>query len=582
MARHTDTPRSLGLCVVLMLVSATSVSCQAKKEDPSPTSLPPPNQPLQAEKAFSTLVLKAPAPYIPPQCYTRTQDERGDAHNPCFTCHNEPQKPNYVNDADLQLSFSFPKPARDNPWANLFVDRRAFIKATSDQRMLDYVRDSNYSNGTENYLKLRLEQLPSSWDRDRDGRWGGYVPDAGFRFDEEGFDKNQAGELSGWRAYAYYPFPGTFWPTNGSAGDALIRLPKVFRRDERGKPDRTVYKVNLAIVEALTKKSDVEIDPVDERLLKVDLDKNGTLGNARRVVYDWAPRENRTMSYVGQARIALQKGEIELAAGLLPTGTELLHSVRYLDVVDGRVKMAARMKELRYARKVGWRTYSELELLAETEAREKHLLPDRVRKIVFDFERGASNKQGWRYQGFIEDAQGKLRPQTFEETAFCVGCHGGTSATTDGVFSFARKLSSESYRRGWHHFSQRGLEGLPDRKRADGRGEYEHYLEHNAAGDELRANTEVLERFFERGKLRTDASRKLRADVSQLILPSPERALALNKAYWAVVHEQSFIKGRDSVLSPAVNIHRSVEADLPTGVKDPVSPSWKLSTVARR
>ena len=31
---------------------------------------------------------------------------------------------------------------------------------------------------------------------------------------------------SDWRTVRYQPFPGAFWPTNGSTGDVFIRLPK--------------------------------------------------------------------------------------------------------------------------------------------------------------------------------------------------------------------------------------------------------------------------------------------------------------------------------------------------------------------
>src|SRR6185436_19502079 len=68
--------------------------------------------------------------------------------------------------------------------------------------------------------------------------------DAGF--DDDGF----ARDGSGWRAVRYKPFPGAFFPTNGSAGDVFIRLPEAFRQDESGASSRAAYMANLAIVEA--------------------------------------------------------------------------------------------------------------------------------------------------------------------------------------------------------------------------------------------------------------------------------------------------------------------------------------------
>ena len=583
---HHRSRRSFATALVcgLSLVAA----CRSKPELPSPqaqasSSARPSGSALSdGEVDLTKLLQRAPAPYIPPQCYTKTKDERGVIHNPCYTCHSEPQKPNYVVDADLQLAFAFPERARQNPWTNLFVDRRPFIAATSDEKMLKYVRTSNYSNGKRNLLAERLKHAPAAWDRNGDGHWGGYVPDAGFDFDSQGFDKNARGEFTGWRAYAYRPFPGTFWPTNGSAGDVLIRLPEVFRQDEAGKFDQLIYALNLAIVEALAKRSDVAIPRTNEKQLHVDLDKNGRLGTATKVKFEWAPRNKQYMHYVGRARLALEAGEVQLAAGLLPEGTELLHSVRYLDVKDGRVAMAARMKELRYARKVAWKTYSDLEQLAAREVREKRAFPDRVKQVYFDLEGGASNSQGWRYQGFIEDNAGQLRPQSYEETAFCVGCHGGTSATTDGVFSFVRKLSAKQPQYGWYHWTQHGLDTVPDSKRGDGNYEYAHYLQTNGAGDEFRSNEDLLSRFFEKGQPRREELERLRGDVATLIVPSAKRALELDKAYWAVVLEQSYHRGRDAVLAPARNVHRRVEPELPTGVRVPVHASWQRPSLAQR
>jgi hypothetical protein len=148
------------------------------------------------------------------------------------------------------------------------------------------------------------------------------------------------------------------------------------------------------------------------------------------------------------------------------------------------------------------------------------------------------------------------------------------------VFSFARKVSSEGHQRGWYHWAQYGIEGLSDLRRADGEHEYAHYLEQNGAGDEFRANAEVSERFFPKGRLDDQAVSRMASDVSRLIVPSSARALALDKAYWAVVLEQSFKKGRDAVLAPARNVHRTVEEELPTGVKTAVTPGWMSASSA--
>lgn len=518
-----------------------------------------------------------PAAYIPSQCYTDTIDAAEGVHNPCFTCHQPSQRPNYINDGDLQLSYDFAEPARENRWINLFRDRTEAVAGISDETIQAYVRTDNYF-GSDGAITLArtLADPPPAWDADGDGRWGGYVPDCWFDFDAEGFDRRRDGTRTGWRAFAYYPFPGTFWPTNGSTDDVLIRLPAMFRADRTGTPDVTVYKVNLAIVEAVVRRRSVSLEQtVDERALGVDLDKDGRLGRSARVVYDWAPLAGRFMSYVGQAADALARGDVHLAGGLFPEGTEFLHTVRYIDVTEGGgIALAPRMKELRYMRKRVWQSYADLEMGVLGEMLEQEAFPDRLALFFGNVERGLSNGFGWMIQGFIEDAEGALRPQTFEETVFCLGCHGGIGAVTDSVFSFPRRLGPDAHQAGWYHWNQKGLDGLAEPQRSDGRFEYATYLRENGAGDEFRANTEVMDRFFadpQTGTLKPDAEAALRADISTLLYPSPARAQRLNKAYRVIVAEQSFIWGRDATIAPAETVHRRVDAQQPTGVTEIVA-----------
>ena len=503
-------------------------------------------------------------PYIPPQCYTKTQGVQR-VHNPCFTCHADAAPPNYIGDGDLQTGYAFGPVSRINPWTNLFVDRSAQVAAISDDEILSYVRRDNYAA-----LPARLA-APNRWDVDGDARWSGWMPDVAFHFDDGGFDRMADGGYTGWRAYAYYPVPGTFWPTNGSYGDAMIRLPAAFREDAAGRFDRAVYTTNLAIVEALIARRDVPIDPTDERVVGADLDGDGRQRRATVVRFRWKPGGGG-MTWAGRAAALQARGEVHLAAGLFPEGTELAHSVRYLDVDGGRVRMAARMKELRYMVKPAWVTYGELEYQVAREVTEKAERPSGRRPMVGNPERGIGNRAGWRMQAFIEDAGGALRPQTLEEHAFCIGCHSGVGATDDSVFSFGRKLAGDRFQRGWYHWSQRGLEGVPEPVRADGRGEYTVYLEQNGAGDELRANQEILSRFFdERGDLMPEPAAAFRRDVSILLLPSAARALELDKAYRVIVAEQSFVRGRDATVRPAQNVHRELpEEEQATGVTAPI------------
>jgi hypothetical protein len=400
------------------------------------------------------------------------------------------------------------------------------------------------------------------------------MPDAYFRFDDEGFDLDPEGHLTGWRAFGYYPFVGTFWPTNGSTDDVFIRLAASFQRNLAGEFDRAVYKTNLAIVESLIRRRDIAIEPVDEAALGgVDLDRDGIIGTAEWVRYDWAPREGHLMWYVGQALEEQRAGRVHLAAGLYPEGTEFLHTVRYIDIDEaGGNQLAARMKEVRHARKRYWMTYAELDSRMAAETKEKHDFPDRVRVFRGNLESGVSNDQGWVYSALIEDAEGQLRPQSYEELAFCVGCHGGMGATTDSSFAFPRRFEADGFQRGWHHWSQKGLDGLPEPLRRDGEPEYAFYLAANGAGDEFRQNREVRERFFSAdGELKPEMLERLSEDISVLLYASPERAMQLNKAYRVIVREQSFIEGRDAMIETAgFNVHPWVDQNTPTGVEEPL------------
>jgi hypothetical protein len=509
------------------------------------------------------------AAYIPSQCYTKTIDSSGLAHNPCYSCHIPTDEPNYINDGDLQISYSFAEYANTNRWSNLFTDRSQEVAAISDQEILDYVRGDNYLNAEgQIILAQTLATPPVGWDYDGDGDWDGYTPDCYLNFNDEGFDVDPQGEFTGWRAFGYAPFLGTFWPTNGSTDDVFIRLPAVLRNDSNGNFDLETYKVNLAIVEAMIKRQDVPLEaPYTEN--GVDLDKDGNAhGTATRVVYDWAPLEGRQMYFVGQGKAAQDAGEIHLAGGLYPEGTEFLHSVRYIDLDDDdEIKLAARMKELRYARKQSWLTYSDLQDLSAAEFKEKHDFPDRLRIIIGNVEQGVTTGKGWLYQGFIEDAQGGLRPQTYEENVFCVGCHGGIGGTTDTIFSFSRKFNNPAFRNGWYHWTQKGLRKQPEPMRRDGNYEYSFYLQQNSAGDEFRANQEVMDKFFDaQGQIKIGELAILHEDMAHLLFPSRERALLMNKAYKVIVEEQGYVHGRDATVTPPENVHESVTPDQATGV----------------
>src|SRR5262245_32715143 len=471
--------------------------------------------------------------------------------NPCYTCHTDSAPPNYVADGDLQVTRKLPRGALQNPWSNMFAPASRRSADASTEEVQRHVRASNYLVDGRIVLADALRSLPSSWDGQGDGKWDGFVPDVWYRFDDQGFDLRPDGKPNGWRAFASYPLPGAFFPTNGAAGDVLIRLDPVLRQSVKETPDDRVYVANLAIVEALITRADVSIDPLDERELGADLDLDGRLGIARRVVFRAGQRGGRAtpMHYAGRARVLEDAGQFPIAPGLFPIGTDFFHTVRYLDVTEaGEVVPAAHLKELRYARKDRWYDPADLKAIVLGEAREQTKTEDGSHPVLWAFDHGIDNGQGWYLQGFIEAVDGSLRPQTFEETAYCAGCHGGVGRTTDSIFSFARKLPADAAQHGWFHFTVRGLRGVPE-PHSSGAYEYSQYLRETQGGDDFASNDEVRQRFFdEKGALRPAAIAELHRDVTLLLLPSPARALALDRAYLATVREQSFVRGRDTLI----------------------------------
>ncbi len=503
------------------------------------------------------------ASYITSMCYTKTKDNKsGKVFNPCYSCHTNGKEPNYIDDADLQASYNFPTEILNNPFKNLFKDRSKEVGKISDKEILDYINQSNYFDA--DHTIALAKNLPKDWH--------GYRPDCYYNFDKEGFDHSPDGNYTGWRAFRYYPFLGTFWPTNGSTDDVLIRLSKPFRMDKNGKFDKNIYKLNLSIVEAIVKQKDIKLPhKIDESLYGVDLNQDGKIDMAQKVVFD-SSKYFTHMSYVGAAKKLLKEHKVHLAGGLFPEGTEFLHSVRYVgwDDKQKHIKMANRFKELRYAKKLYWSSYSELLRDADAELREQNVLgTDQTESEVWygDYEHGIKSGTGWIYQGFIEDKKGALRPQTYEETIGCMGCHAGVGAPTDTIISFPRKfegIDMHSVEYGWNHWSQKSLIGVPEPKVSyKGYGkqyEYSFYLLHNPTGNEFRDNMEVRDKFFDKdGKPKEDMFNKLHKDISVALLPSLKRALQMDKGYKVLVGEQSFIYGREGNAKPIKNVYKKID-----------------------
>jgi hypothetical protein len=504
--------------------------------------------------------------YIPPACYVDTKGDNGSIHNPCYVCHQKGVAPNYIDDSNLQLEYSFPAAARTNYWSNLWEDRRPAMERISDRAMTDYVRTDNYKKGSKIILAETLTlRLPKEWDSNDNGSWEGFIPDVFYSLDADGFDRDPQGDYTGWRQYHYAPLPGNFSPANGSVGDGFIRLSEDFRVDKSGRADIEVYKLNLAIVESAISRRDMVVPQFDEREHGVDLDNNGELNSADTIAYRG---ESGAMLLVGKAGELQSRGKVHLEQGLFPEFTEFYHSLRYLDVsVEGDVIPASRVKEVRYSIKRRWYPPAVLARFAADEIKEKAYTPDRPRWVRGNQEFGVSNRLAWQYQGFIEDRDGELRPQSHQELVFCVGCHSGIGATTDSNFSFARKLSAgdveyfagytgKSFDRGSSGAAPYEVESASLKGIVDG---YATYLEENHALNDYRS-------------LNYDAHLPVdRQDIGSLLWPDAEDAKLMNKAYRVIVQEQSYTKGRDATVSSLLYIRKELEKGEETGIEIPVA-----------
>jgi len=146
-------------------------------------------------------------------------------------------------------------------------------------------------------------------------------------------------------------------------------------------------------------------------------------------------------SYAGAGAGAA--GAVKVEWGSYPAGTGFLHSVRYLEPEASNF-MSVRMKELRYP--IKWRGYQQA-LADRFYNEEKYHKEAGVLPLCRGRpDTGYVNDFGWKLQGYIEDAQGRLRLQTQEEHYNCMGCHGTIGVTTDQSFAFPRKLPGAS---GW-------------------------------------------------------------------------------------------------------------------------------------
>jgi len=476
---------------------------------------------------------------IPPQCYTNTENH----HNPCYTCHQIYDRTqgnfrmNELDDGGLQGAYLFSEEGQTNHWKNLFVDRRPWLEKISDDAINTYVNRENYSA-----LATHLSTQ----------HWQGFIPDlqgydkAAQAFDAQGIAKDN----SHWVAFNYKPFPGTFWPTNGSTDDVVIRLPAAFR-EHAGHYDRALYLANLSLVELNIKQlPSISIPPLDENTLGIDINGDSALTTLTQLT--------KRDFYLGDAQ------QIPIVPQQYPQDVELMHSVRYIGIdKKEKIVVPARMKELRYMKKI--RVLEQYDIASRYARERKEKNQAELPNYNFHNDKGMENGFGWILQGFIENYNGELRPQSYEETFYCMGCHAAIGATIDHSFALARKITGTA---GWGYINLHGMPDAPSVSEVG--GDIANYFRRAGGGSEFRENSEIVARWFTSAGTLND-EKIAAADVYTLITPSPERARKLNKAYTQIVRTQSYIHGRDANLLPAHNVFRTVDESAP-----PLAPEFRF------
>lgn len=469
-----------------------------------------------------------PEAVIPPQCYTKTDG----VNNPCYACHQSysstEKRPNVMNDGSLQGGYEFSDLGTTNHWKNLFIDRSDLIVSITDEQIKEYVLQDNYSAFINKFKN--------------DPNWSGEITEIeNLAYPELAFDQQGiAKDGSHWIAFNYKPFPSTFWPTNGSTGDAMIRLDAPFR-ELKGRYSQDVYFANLALVEmALKDTQTITTIDISEIAVGVDLNNDGVLSSNINQI-------ERRSHYLGDAK------HIPLAKMLYPAHTEFLHTVRYLGVDEqGNIFNSPRMKEVRYMKKYAFRSKASLKSSYEKEIKEKQF--EQLPQTITLGDRGIDNTFGWKLNAYIEDEYGELRHQHHQEMMFCNGCHRSVGASFDQTFSFPRKVDGKQ---GWGYINLHTMQDVPNL--GESKGEFLTYLERVRGGDEFRQNQEMLERWFNPDGSVNKQKVESVESIYELITPSARRALDLNKAYLTIVKEQSYLYGRDATIVKARNVLKQVD-----------------------
>jgi len=457
----------------------------------------------------SPLTFSNPHAHIPAQCYIETS--RG-AQNACLFCHtngvyqaglgnNFPQAGAEPRLGNLQLEYSFTpfspfvaSPSR-NPWENTLTPeklREAVTALGLDPTAWDmesYIRQDNWQaafkqrpgdplawDGGAKAMPFRLFPGldPNDLPADADGFVRSGAPRNGFFQDHDGR------WLTGWRAVNFMPY-GLFTPMTGSVSGIYLRLPSAFMQRADGGFDLEIYRQNLDLLSRA----------IQDRL-----------------------RAEDGLHYRGAAQ------KIAIERGLYPVGTEFAHPLHYVDVAaDGRDAAlspypgtrARRVKEIRYM--VKWKPFYPSQFRPGVKEEGAPVYGN-------DQEGWVDNGVGWYLAGYIEAADGALRPQNREELTQCIGCHSGVASTefpqftsgvgntVDSTWALPRKFAGEL---GWREMDYLGYLAQPDAqaKQTPGqaqrgdplnrrleKGEFRHFLDHVVGASLYGDMPAAIERFL--------------------------------------------------------------------------------------
>ena len=373
-------------------------------------------------------------PEIPAQCWIETSY---GTQNACKYCHTDYlakiEHGNAYPISEDQEVYSFPSANLNKIlWLNVIypqnIENRLAAEgiAIPDIEEVEYVRYDNWTpafemaraNGNNHWVNdqspnpnfllfpsLNPKHLyPYNKENPTSNGMHGFI-------DNEGFVKTESEQYTGWRAVNFFPYT-IFTPLTGSVSGIYIKLPEKFM-STNGDLNINTYKQNLNILEQNIKN-----------------------------------QSGKQTHYEGDA------GDIKVKKGFYPVGTEFAHPLHYVDLnadgetglsIDGVVAdnsyqyefpgtRSKRVKEIRYMYK--WKEVGLEDIEEEDDDEDAY-----GTYIGAEGQGWMDNGGGWILAAFIENRQGRLRPQTTEELTQCLGCHAKVGNTVDAVWSFQRKLS---------------------------------------------------------------------------------------------------------------------------------------------